>query len=105
MTPQSQRHFCSPVRKLPGLLKLTNRETMQLRRTLGCFRGAEEPSPGYAAPLGEGGAPGCLQGFKAMREKEGGKEGVMVQGALAKKGVSSSLQNLRVKAEDTQGRT
>lgn len=46
MTPQSQRHFCSPVRKLPGLLKLTNRETMQLRRTLGCFRGAEEPSPG-----------------------------------------------------------
>lgn len=46
MTPQSQRRFCSPVRKLPGLLKLTNRETMQLRRTLGCFRGAEEPSPG-----------------------------------------------------------
>lgn len=46
MSPQSQRRFCSPVRKLPGLLKLTNRETMQLRRTLGCFRGAEEPSPG-----------------------------------------------------------
>lgn len=51
-----------------------------------------------------GGAPGCLQGFRAVREKEGGKEGLMAQGALAKKGVSSSLQNLRVKAKDIQGR-
>lgn len=49
-----------------------------------------------------GEVPGCLQGFRAVGEKEGGKEGVMAQ-TLAKKGVSSSLQNLRVKAKDIQG--
>lgn len=45
-----------------------------------------------------------MQGFRAVREKEGGKEGVLAQGVLAKKRVSSFLQNLRVKAKDIQGR-
>lgn len=31
---------------------------------------------------------GCLQLFRAVREMEGGKEGVMAQGSLAKRGLT-----------------